>query len=297
MTGTSGFIGSRLLQAARADYGNEVTAFSSGSGEGSHIVYQTSVPGFGLSPQEMDLIQEAEVLVHAGAFTPKVSADANRLDACTSNITFTDHLLALPWTRLKKIVFLSTIDVYGSVVGPITEDTPAIPTTLYGLSKLYGERIVHLFAAEKSIASQILRVGHVYGPGEEHYQKIIPRAMRNILSGENLERWGEGRERRSFIFINDVVSAVLAAVELEELPGVINVVGGRPIAMRDLLDTLVNLGETAVKIVERETHGTTQDVVVDNTKMREYLLAEETDLTAGLQMEFDHVKKFLENKL
>lgn len=290
ITGTSGFIGGRLLQAARAAYGADVSAFSSRPAEGRHIVYRDA-PGFGLEPAEQTLVEEADVLIHAGAFTPKSGADANQLAGCNSNITFTEKLLALPWNNLKKIVFLSTLDVYATADGPISETTTTGPASLYGLSKLYGERMVSLYAAERDIVSQVLRIGHVYGPGEEKYAKVLPKAIQNIVAGKDVELWGEGRELRSFIYIDDVVAAILKAVELQEEPGVINVVGGNAITIRDLLEKLIAIGGHGTGIVRREFSGATRDLVFDNAKLKRYLLPKESDFTAGLEAEFRHIEK------
>lgn len=289
ITGTSGFIGARLLQAARLSYGEDVTAFSSRPAEGSHIVYRDA-PGFGLGRAEQALVEEAEVLIHAGAFTPKSGADANQIKCCNGNITFTEQLLGLPWNNLKKIVFLSSVDVYMNVDSIITESTLTVPASLYGLSKLYGERMVTLSAAERGIASQVLRIGHVYGPGEEKYSKVLPKAIQNIVAGKDVELWGDGKELRSFIYIEDVVTAILKAVTLREEPGVINVVSGNAISIRDLLDKLIAIGGRGTSIVRREFSGVTRDLVFDNAKLKRYLLPVESDFTLGLQAEFRHIE-------
>jgi len=290
ITGASGFIGSRLLQAARAIYGDNVTAFSSRASEGGHIIYRDA-PAFGLSSIDLALVKDAEVLIHGGAFTPKSGAEANQISACNGNITFTEKLLDLPWQNLRKIVFLSTLDVYANAEGPITEDTPTIPASLYGLSKLYGERLVTLYAAERSIASQVLRIGHVYGPGEEKYAKVLPKAIKNIVTGQDVELWGEGKELRSFIYIDDVVTAILRSVDLQEDPGVINLVGGKAIAIRDLLQKLIGIGGRGTKIVQRESAVAARDLIFDNTKLKRYFLSEEMDFEAGLRAEFRHIEK------
>lgn len=289
ITGTSGFIGSRLLQAARFAYGAGVTAFSSRKTEGSHIIYSGEL-GFGLDPAELALVEEADVLIHAGAFTPKSGAEANRLAGCNGNITFTEKLLALPWENLKKIVFLSTVDVYANVYGTICEDTPTMPASLYGLSKLYGERMVNLYATERGIMSQVLRIGHVYGPGEEKYAKVLPKAIQHIVDGKGVEMWGEGKELRSFIYIDDVVTAILKAIELKDEPGVINVVSENAISIRDLLEKLIAIGGCNTGIVQREYSGVARDYVFDSAKLRHYLLREETNFSAGLKEEFLHVE-------
>ena len=289
MTGTSGFIGSRLLQTARTMYGDNVTAFSSHPSEGNHIVYANRTD-FSLAPAELALVEDANVLIHAGAFIPKCGTEANQIKSCNSNIAFTEELLALPWRNLKKIIFLSTVDVYNNFDCPISEATLTVPTTLYGMSKLYCERMMSLHAAERGIAIQVLRIGHVYGPGEEQYVKVIPKAIERIIAGGDVELWGEGEELRSFIYISDVVTAILKAVELQEEPGVINVVGGNVISIRDLLEKLIAIGGRQTKIVQQEFSGTRRDLVFDNTKLKRYLLPEESDFTTGLKMEFRQVE-------
>lgn len=289
ITGTSGFIGSRLLQTARATYGESVTAFSSHPSEGNHIVYANRTD-FSLAPAELALVEDANVLIHAGAFIPKCGTEANQIKSCNSNIAFTEELLALPWRNLKKIIFLSTVDVYNNFDCPISEATLTVPTTLYGMSKLYCERMMSLHAAERGIAIQVLRIGHVYGPGEEQYVKVIPKAIERIIAGGDVELWGEGEELRSFIYISDVVTAILKAVELQEEPGVINVVGGNVISIRDLLEKLIAIGGRQTKIVQQEFSGTRRDLVFDNTKLKRYLLPEESDFTTGLKMEFRQVE-------
>ena len=289
ITGTSGFIGTRLLQAARAAYGEGVTAFSSREAQGKHLIYR-DMPGFGLGQAALALISEAEVLIHCGAFIPKAGTDANQLAGCNSNITFTQQLLALPWHSLKKIVFLSTVDVYATVDGPISETTTTVPASLYGLSKLYGERMVSQYAAERGIASQVLRIGHVYGPGEEKYAKVLPKTIQNIIAGRDVELWGDGQELRSFIYIDDVVTAILKAVDLQDLPGVINVVSGNAITISDLIAKLITIGGRNSGVMRRELKATPRDLVFDNTKLKRYLLDKEADFTVGLKAEFRHME-------
>jgi UDP-glucose 4-epimerase len=288
VTGATGFIGSYLLGAGRAIYGQDVTSFSSKPIMGSHIVYRDA-NDFGLKQDALSLVEGAEVLIHAGAFTPKSGVDANQVEGCNANIKFTENLLALPWTNLKKVVFLSTLDVYASVDGPISEATPTAPDSLYGLSKLYCERMVALYAAKHSLANQVLRIGHVYGPGEEKYAKVIPRTIQAILSGKDVELWNEGAELRSFIYIDDVVAAIFNAVELDEQPGVINVVSGNAISIRDLIAKLINVGGRETAIVRKEFAGTARDLVFENSKLKKYLLAKETDLYIGLRSEFNYM--------
>ena len=131
----------------------------------------------------------------------------------------------MPFKTLNKVIYISSIDVYAPVV-PISELSATQPATLYGWSKLYCEQMMSVFATQKKIAVQILRIGHVYGPGEEKYAKFLPKTIRNIVDGKAVELYGDGTELRSYIYLDDVVKAILAAVGLHDNVGVINIVGG-----------------------------------------------------------------------
>lgn len=288
LTGVSGFIGSRLLDAACDTWGedNVIAMGSRRAARGRALVYG---PGGTLDAAGALLAAEAEVLLHAGAYTPKNGAEANALDGCNGNITFTAGLLGLQLPKLRQVVYLSTLDVYGPAA-VIAEDTPVAPPTLYGWSKLYCEQMVRQYAAQRSIAAHVLRVGHVYGPGEEKYAKFLPNALRNIVAGKDVELWGEGRELRSLIYIGDVVRSVLAAVGHASLPPVVNVVGGQALPVRTLLERAIAVSGRPVGLAQRPFAGTPRDFVFDTTLLKTHLLPAETPLDDGLRAELAHME-------
>lgn len=151
--------------------------------------------------------------------------------------------------------------------------------------------MINSYAIEQKISNQILRIGHVYGPGEEKYAKIISKSIQNIVKGNDVELWGEGMELRSFIYIDDVVSAIIRAIEIEDELGIINLVGGNPITIYNLLTMLVDIGNCGSKILKQDFSGSTRDFVFDNAKLQRYLLREETDFRTGILSEFKHIEK------
>lgn len=287
ITGVSGFIGSRLLTAACSLYGpDNVVALSSRTNSLCETITYDS-KDFSVNPTYLVKLDEVDVLIHAGAYTPKRGADNNAIAECNGNIFFLQMLLSLPFKSLKKFVYLSTLDVYESA-NPITEATPTLPSTLYGMSKLYCERMSGVFAANIKIPCQILRLGHVYGPGEEKYAKFLPNAIANILDEKTVELWGDGSELRSFIYVDDVVKAILAAVVLTVDVGVINVVGGTSISIRQMLDQLIAVSGKQVELVTKEYDGPRRDYIFDNTRLKAHLLPEETEFQFGLMTEYEY---------
>ncbi len=289
VTGTSGFIGSHLLQAICEEYGsaNVLALSTTPKSLCETILYDPR--DFSLNSEGLKKIETIDTLLHAGAFTPKSSEDANCLAGCNGNISFTAKLLAHPLANLRRTIYLSTIDVYASCE-TISESTPTVPISLYGLSKLYCESMMTRYSEQRGVTSHILRIGHVFGPGEEAYQKFLPVAMRRIVKGEKVELWGDGRELRSLIYIDDVVRAIIAALRRPDCASLVNVVGGQALSIRSILDRLIAISGRQVAIVQRETTAKARNYVFDNTRMRTELLAEESDFSESLRAEYLYFK-------
>jgi UDP-glucose 4-epimerase len=290
LTGASGFIGKHLLSLLIEKYGKgKVVVLSSKPiVECDYILHHDYTfdndifvkSGFG----------QIEIIIHAGAYTPKKAIDANDVALCNSNIYNTEKLLNTNLPNLKKIIYISTVDVYGHDE-MITENTLEKPVSLYGYSKLYAEKMIVSWGKENGRMTQILRVGHVYGPGEEAYQKIIPITIQKVLSGEKISIWGTGEELRSFIYIKDLVKAIVNAINIESNADIINIVGGKSITINELVKKIITLSNDEIEIEKIPSNVKGRNLVFDNSKMIEILLNKETDLEYGLVEEFEFMKK------
>jgi nucleoside-diphosphate-sugar epimerase len=290
LTGASGFIGKHLLAALIEEYGKE------------NILALTSVPlthanyllhnGYHFEPDyfiKSGYGERIEAVIHAGAFTPKSGKQANDVEKCNSNIISANKVLQADLPNLKKIIYLSTLDVYGAA-DIISESSLTQPASLYGESKLYVEKMVTAWADANDKVHQILRVGHVYGPGEEAYQKIIPVTIKKLLQDQPPQIWGTGNEIRSFIYIKDIVSAILQALKLKGYAGVINLVSSQTITIAALVNKLIALSGKTVSAEILPAVAPGRDFIFDNTKMKQILLAAETTLDTGLAAEWAYFK-------
>lgn len=291
VTGASGFIGSRLTDALIGEYGKDQILALSSKEIGScpylpdqdykfEREYFTST-GYGA----------ITTIVHAGAFIPKSASEGNNWAACNRNIFTTHALLNACFPALERIIYVSTVDVYANAE-IIDEETSPQPISLYGHSKLYCEKMITSWAAESRKIAQILRIGHVYGPGEERYQKIIPLTMRKLIQGQSLQMWGTGGEIRSFIYIDDVISAIQKAIHLNENPGPINIVGGHKITIAELIQKLIGLSDAGkVDIEKMETNASARNLIFNNQRMKTWLLSSEINLDIGLRREWEYMKR------
>jgi UDP-glucose 4-epimerase len=293
LTGASGFIGKHLLAALIQEHGK------------AHVLALTSVPlneanyllhndyNFGTDYFiKSGYGKQIHTIIHAGAFTPKSSKQANDVGKCNSNIFTADKLLNADLPNLKKIIYLSTLDVYGPAE-VISENSLVQPGSLYGASKLYVEKMIVEWAKANNKIHQILRVGHVYGPGEEAYQKIIPGTIKKLLQDQPLQIWGTGEEIRSFIYIKDIIGAILQALKLDQSAGVINLVSSQKITIAALVDKLIALSGKNIFPEILPADVPVRDFVFDNAKMKQFLLSSETTLDEGLLVEWTYMKNFL----
>ncbi|MGI2209570.1 NAD-dependent epimerase/dehydratase family protein [Shewanella baltica] len=289
ITGVSGFIGSQLLKTVSARYGlDNIIVFSSQPHPDYNCIQYNEK--YSILDKDVVKLSDVDVIFHAGAFTPKNRYQIDDVNGCNSNIEFTKTLFSQPFQKLKKVLYLSTLDVYG-VKDIITEDSILEPSSLYAWSKVYCEKMIQSYCTHQQLQCQILRVGHVYGPGEDIYEKLLPIAIHNILNGKPIEIWGDGSEIRSYIYIDDVIEACVNAIELSDNVGVINIVGGNPISILDLVKKIAEIEGVSLNLNYHSASVIRKNYSFDNTKMKRYLLKNEIDFDVGLEAEINHVKE------
>lgn len=295
LTGASGFIGRHILTALIERYGKSaVLALTSKQINDINCVAYGSFSNFGLNK---NCFNDITHVIHAGAFIPKDAKEANNLDKSFDSVGYTNELLSCEFASLRVFVNLSSTDVYAATEQKLSEKSKTEPVSLYGSSKLYCERMIKAFSEQRNVSYMNLRIGHVYGPGEEKYKKILPVTIRNILENKPLELWGDGSELRSFIFIGDVVESVLNSLESSGKNLDVNVASGVAVSIRDLLSKIIEVSGRQVQINKKESAHEKRDLAFDNSLLLGTLLKKETDLMEGLKIEYNYMKDKYENNI
>lgn len=295
LTGGSGFIGSKILNKLISNNStSDVIALTSKQLNDVKCIIYKNINDFGL---DKDYFNDITHIIHAGAFIPKNTFEANDQSKSLTNIEYTKELLSFNFKKLEAIIHLSTIDVYASTHNRICENSKIDPISLYGASKFFNEKLVKYYADERGIKHFNLRIGHVYGPGEEKYKKVLPNAIRNVLLNTPIELWGDGSDLRSFIFIDDVVETVINALNTTSDISDINVVSANSISIKDLLTKIIEISGKNLEILQKPSTHKKRDLVFDNTILISNLLKNETDLTEGLKIEYEYMKKLYETNI
>jgi UDP-glucose 4-epimerase len=161
----------------------------------------------------------------------------------TSNVANAARWLELLGeSHVRKVIYFSS---GGTVYGlperiPITEDHPTDPLTSYGITKLAIEKYIAMHARRFNIDYCVVRPSNVYGPGQRlHYgQGVIGIMASRALRGEVLEVWGEGTDRRDYLFIDDLVSAIVKLLEYQGPLRVFNISSGAGHSVLDVIAAL-----------------------------------------------------------
>jgi nucleoside-diphosphate-sugar epimerase len=291
LTGTSGFIGSKLLIECINLFGQEnVVILSSKKNENYPTIlyenYKINAVDFSQSP-----FNKIKTVVHVGAFIPKSAADLNDILKSNSNIIFTQNLLSSLPTSVEKFIFLSSIDVYKKTDQVISENNPTIPETLYGFSKLYCEKMVEQWANTNNKIIQILRLGHVYGPGEGLFKKIIPVTMQKLKENEQPIIMGDGNSKRAFIYIEDVIFCVKEIMKFDHYKGPINIVNDQFVTIKDLVNQIIQVAESKISPEYITQEFSKNDIFFEANKLKSLINVEFTPMPIGLKNEWDSIVK------
>jgi len=218
--GAGGFIGTNLCRRLVQD-GANVVAFGRCASLPEALEGCSWVSGDFLNQAALAAALEgAEVVVHAvGTVTPAKSNEFPIMDI-EENLIGTLRLINLCIEKgVKRLIVLSSGGtVYGSEVSvPTPENAANEPLCSYGIVKIAVEKYLAIYRRQGLLDSVVLRVANPFGPYQlPKGQGLMAAAMQKILMGQPFEIWGDGTVTRDYIYIDDVVDAILAAAKLTD---------------------------------------------------------------------------------
>ncbi|MDC1247399.1 GDP-mannose 4,6-dehydratase [Amylibacter sp.] len=168
----------------------------------------------------LSILQGADAIIHLAANTGVALSVENPHNDCVINVLGTLNVLeACRRLQIKRLVFASSGAPLGEQTPPLHEELAPHPASPYGASKLAGEGYCSAYFHSFGVETCVLRFGNVYGPGSGHKSSVVAKFMRKALTGEDWEVYGDGSQTRDFIFIDDLVSAIAAALVSTKVAG------------------------------------------------------------------------------
>lgn len=295
VTGGGGFIGSHLVTALAQQNAQVTVVDNWKTGQPTNLTavsdnVTVAACALGewlktdeLAHGEFDFVfhMAANAYVPPSVENPRYDFEANVLNT----FGLLEALRALP--HAPRLVNTSSAAVYGNpTVMPIREDSPLAPISPYGVSKLTGERYAAVYAQLYGMRISSVRLFSVYGPRQQ--KQVVFDFIRKLRQDpKHILVHGDGSQARDFVFVTDVVNALL--VVAEHAPGqgeAINVASGVVYTIADLVAECSRALDVQpeIEFTGKVRPGDAERWQVDITVLKELGFAPQVDLRQGIEI-------------
>jgi UDP-glucose 4-epimerase len=264
VTGGAGFIGSHLVDTLVKN-GFQVIVFDDlSTGRMENVKRHVGKPAFSFVNGDLrnktavkEALKDVEAVFHLAAIVSVPFSMKHPQVTHEINVDGTASLLeACLKANVERFIYASSCAVYGEPKYlPIDENHPAKPLSPYAESKLEAENLCMSFHENYGLGTVVLRLFNVYGPRmrEDQYGGVITRFIKRLTAGKPPIIYGDGEQTRDFVYVGDVVQAMMLALKVAEAKGeTFNIGSGVPVTINDLADLLIKItGACEVKPVHR----------------------------------------------
>ena len=288
--GGGGFIGTNLCRAL-VEAGANVWAF------GRSVSFPSELRGvhwirgdFKDVSTLAQVIQGCEIVFHLiSSSSPATSNQDPKSDLVANTLGSLNLLEICKQHSVRKIIFVSS---GGTVYGipkqlPIPESSATDPICAYGISKLAIEKYLSLYYHLYGLDYLILRVSNPYGLFQTtcKSQGVIAAFLSQALSGRTLEVWGDGNVVRDYIFIDDLITALIKSVDYSGQQRIFNIGSGIGKSINQVIDDLEILIDRPLKRVYKSKRKVDVPVNVLDISLAKELMdfKPEVDWITGLQ--------------
>ncbi|MFP4400630.1 MAG: NAD-dependent epimerase/dehydratase family protein [Candidatus Woesearchaeota archaeon] len=299
VTGGAGFIGSNLCELLEEKSLDVVVADDFSKGSTKNLV------DFGGIVKRVDITDANQVkrlfrkydfshVIHLAAFTSLQDSMIQPEKEVTTNVLGTINITkAAGDSGVERLVFSSSAAVYGNPeTSPVTEEHPTEPESIYGISKLAGEKYIRLLLSGRS-EYVILRFGNVYGKRQEvdlgGEGGVIPVFIHRIENNLPVELRGYGKAVRDYVNVRDIAEGIYLALDAPQ--GTYNLATKKGTDIETVWDTLAGcFGDRKLPTAEKTAllHGEIEKMILSSDKA-EYVMkwGPKVDFKDGIKQTVD----------
>ena len=298
--GGNGFIGSRLVSRL-LNLGHSVRIFDRSGSEALQTAWgeklQIFTGDFSTEPDFHDVLEGSDVVFHLISTTLPNSSNNDPIADVMGNLVPTLRLLEqMRRTGTRKIIFPSSGGtIYGEAARlPIDEAHPTNPIVSYGAVKLAIEKYLSIYRHSFSLRPICLRISNPYGPGfrASSPQGAIGAFLNKALNGQPIELWGTGEVRRDYLYIEDLIDALILSAAYDGDVFTFNISTGIGTSLLEVIDHIQAV--TGKEVLVHKNPGRSFDV--QSNFLSNALAAEklgwhpETRLRHGIELTADWLK-------
>jgi UDP-glucose 4-epimerase len=299
--GGCGFIGSQLVDGL-LDKGYKVVIFDKIKVDTKNINHNLKrtnliLGDFANKDDLRRAVRDIDYIFHFIGTTLPQSSTENPIYDIQSNVISTINLLDLSRSAgIKKIIFASS---GGTIYGipqqiPIPEDHPTNPICAYGISKLIIEKYLHVYYHLYNLDYIILRISNAYGERQDPNsgQGAVAVFLDKIMNNAPIYVWGDGKVLRDYIYVKDVVEAVIKVAEIDQIDHhILNIGSGVGTSLKELINILSQITGRDIQITYEDKRKIDVPINILDISLAERILSWKPNYSLA-----DGIKKILDHK-
>jgi len=251
-------------------------------------------------PLLWSLLQEIDCVCHLAARVSVPQSVLYPREYARVNVGGTVSLMeAMRDTGVGRVIFTSSGAVYGNQSRRLVrEDDPPHPDSPYAVSKWAAEQYIHTIGELWGIETVALRIFNAYGPGQSlplSHAPVVPRFLQQALTGGSITVFGDGRQVRDYVYVDDAIDALVAATTAAGINrAVINVGRGQETPVNELIRVIERVTGVDVNIITNpEKSGGVPHLAADIGRARDLLgFTPQTNLETGLRLILERDARF-----
>ena len=304
VTGGAGFLGSHLCERLLND-GHEVICLDNFfSGRQANVAHLKGRAGFEIIRHDLvePILLEVERIFHLACPASPVHYQFNPVKTIKTSVMGTINMLGLAKRVRARILLTSTSEVYGDPEQhPQTESywghvNPIGVRSCYDEGKRVAECLMMDYHRQNNVDIRIVRIFNTYGPRMAIDDgRVVSNFCVAALRGQDLEIYGDGKQTRSFAYVNDIIEAIVRMMNAENFIGPVNIGNPDEFTIEELASMAIELSHASSKVVYKPPRP--DDPVrrrPDISLARKHLKWEpKTPLLKGLGTTIEHFRKEL----
>jgi dTDP-glucose 4,6-dehydratase len=260
VTGGAGFVGSHLCEALLARGDQVVCIDNLSTSDGSNLTILDASSGFTFVRGDVsdDILVEGKVDVVAHLASPASPVEYMRLPLETLAVGSrgTEACLHLAKRHDARFLLASTSEIYGNpLVHPQSEAywgnvSSTGPRSVYDEAKRFGEALTMAYSRYESVNVGIVRIFNTYGPRLRRGDgRVVSNFVCQALSGVPLTIYGDGLQTRSFCYVDDLVTGLLAMIDQRDFVGPVNIGNPQEITVAELARRVLDTTGSGSEVV------------------------------------------------
>lgn len=236
--------------------------------------------------------QKINLIIHCAALDGNAEFKKNNADLILKqNVLMTANVLKVAKSNnINELLIFSSAEIYPNKIGKAFRESDdytkhKIKTDAYAAAKINSEIMANISAQQFGLKILLIRPTNVYGPNDKKplsSSRVIPSVVKKVLHDQEVEIWGDGQQKKDFIYIDDLIVAAVSLLEINFF-STVNIASGEKISISDLAKKIAVLSKKELKIKFNHSQPSGGTRIISTARLNKLINFKPTKLDVGLK--------------